>query len=178
MFARRIGPMLLIEAVAISIEVFLRSGFGCRYIGLQALLAAVVMPLYAMLIGPHAAPIMWLWLLFMCFALGEWLKSLRKSWRGGTTHSWYSGRSRIITENQQRSEVDVKKWMEPCFVLCVAICIKNAPVRVYLCFAAMCLFIIAHRAESWIRRQVTDMNDAVLVQQDIAERFRRLQELR
>jgi hypothetical protein len=178
MFARRIGPMLLIEAMAISIEVFLRSGFGCRYIGLQALLAAVVMPLYAMLIGPDAAPMMWFWLFFMCFALGEWLKALRRSWRGDVTHSWYSGRSRIITENRQCSEIDIKKWLEPCLVLCVGLCTRNAPACAYLCSAAVCLSITAHRTEGWIRRHVIDMNDAVLMQQDIAERFRRLQERR
>lgn len=84
----------------------------------------------------------------------------------------------FIKEEPELSEAKIKKWLEPFMVLCIGLVSGNPPLCAYLCFAAVCLFITVHRAEGWIRRRVIEMNDAVLMQQDVAERFRKLQERR
>jgi hypothetical protein len=45
---------------------------------------------------------------------------------------------------------------------------------IYVTFSSCALFMRVHSAEMWLRRRAAEMNDAVLEQQDVTQRFRDL----
>jgi hypothetical protein len=168
---------LVVHAWAVSVEVFLRRGFGSRYIGLQAALVLLLVPFYALIWNGHDPRPMFLFLVaYLGLVAFARIGVLFRVLRGDQRHSGYSGWPRCLNSRSRICEIKVKKFVEPFVVLAIGGLIgnHNPPLAIYLVIASFCLMVTVHESDNWIRRRATDMNDAVLDQQVIAERFRDL----
>lgn len=96
--------------------------------------------------------------------------------RGEHGHSRYTEWPRGMTERAKLSELTVKRGLEPIFVLFWGYFIRqvNPPLGTYLMLAAAGLCISASANEAEQHMQVMDMNDAVVDQEGVAERFRQM----
>jgi hypothetical protein len=72
------------------------------------------------------------------------------------------------------SEITVKRFIEPLLVFLGGVFTLhvNQPLGFYWMVGAFCMFGQASQADAWAREQATNMHDAVLDQQEVAERFR------
>jgi hypothetical protein len=170
--------MLLINAMAISLEVFMHRDFGGRFISQQALVAAFLIPGYSLFWDERSlVPMACFYLLFVVFAVINAIRAYRRMRRGQSSHSRYSGRPKVLKAFPRLSEEKAKAYIEPLLALGVGLILLdvNQPFSVFLCFAGTCMHISARETERSMRRRAMDMNDAVCEQQDVAERFRVLQ---
>lgn len=169
--------LFLCRTLAVSLEVFLHSGIGDRYLGLQALAVLVVVPLY-MLFWPgydlRPMTLFWWAYIVMC-GIGR-LGTIGKRLRGEHGHSRYTGWPRGMTGRGQWSEITVKRIVEPVFVFVWGCIIRqlNPPLGTYLMLAAGSLFISVSADEAEERVRVMDMNDAVIDQEGVADKFRHM----
>ena len=169
------GPSLLINSIAVSIELFLRRDFGGRYIGAQAVVAAVLIPGYCLAWSrSDAFPMICFYFLFLGAAIAKAIRAYLRMRRGQSDHTRYSGRPNVLAAFPRLSEDKAKKYVEPMLVFTAGLLLLELTpaLAVYLCVAAACLHVSAWETEKWMRRRALDMNDAVHEQQDIAERFR------
>ncbi len=171
------GARFAIEAWAISVEVFLRTGFGARYIGAKGAVVLLMAPMSLLFFQDQdPRPLLWFLVAYLVMVVIARIDSLRRRSRGDTTHSFYSGWPRLMKIFPRCSEVTVKKYVEPLFVGIVGVAIgnHNVPLAMYLLMAAICLFVSVFSSEEVLRRRVAEMNDAVNEQEIIAERFREI----
>jgi hypothetical protein len=166
--------MLIIRAWATSLEVFLHKGMGRRYNGIQAALVLLLVPFYS-LAWPHddLRPLLWFLLAFLVMCGVTRIGSLLR--RGQPCHSFYTGWPRLMGRTRKLSEVTFKRYIEPILVLAIGFALRenvNPPLGTYLMIGAGCLFLSV--SVSVIEEQVRaeDMNDAVIEQSMVAERFR------
>jgi hypothetical protein len=164
------------EAWAISVQVFTHRGFGERYLGPQAAAVILLVPCYCMLWQHADLRPMFLYLaayLLMCL-LARLGMGLRR-WRGESPiHSRYCGYPRLMKLCPRLSEITVKRFIEPLLVFLGGVFTLHVsqPLGFYWMVAAACMCGQASQAEAWERMQATNMHDAVLDQQEVAERFR------
>lgn len=169
--------IVIVEAFSFSVEAFLRRGFGCRYIDRQAALAPMLMSLFVVLSPPDdQAPMLCFLLAYLVMAAWQWTLARWRLLRGDDEHSRYSGWPRCLRAHLAHREHRIKKYFEPFAVICISGLIgEHSPcMAAYLAVSAACLFVSGQRAEGWMRRRVIDMNDAVVEQQHVAERFQTL----
>lgn len=169
--------VLAIHGWALSMEVFLRREFGSRYIGAYGALVPIIILLQAMMWnGQDLRPLFLFCGVFLVFCGGARLDALRRARRGEVNHTYYSGRPLLKTFFPWCSEATVKKFVEPLFVAAIGIFLTdwNPPLGIYVTFSSCALFMRVHSAEMWLRRRAAEMNDAVLEQQDVTQRFRDL----
>jgi hypothetical protein len=163
---------------AVSMEVFLHSQIGCRYLGLQAVAVVVLIPFFG-LMWPEEdqGPLMLLLLAYLMMCAMARLGSLSRRMRGIREHSRYTGLPHLVRYFPRIPEESVKRFVEPILVAVAGACAAdfNAPLEHYLYFAAGCLFVSANLDDLWLRGQSTDLSDAVIEQQLSAERFRQMQ---
>lgn len=166
-----------VDAWAISLQIFLHKQGGARYFGgLQAAAVIVLIPVYCTL-WPNAdlRPMMIYLLayLFMCL-VSRIARAVRQLRGGSPVHSRYNGYPRLMKFFPRRSEVSVKRFVEPLvMVLGGAFMLPlNVPLGFYWIVGALCIASQASAADGWDRRRAADMYDSVLDQQELAERFR------
>ena len=89
-------------------------------------------------------------------------------------HSRYCGYPRLMKLCLCLSEITVKRFVEPLLVFLGGVFTLqvNQPLGFYWMIGAACMCGQASQAEAWERMQATNMHDAVLDQQEVAERFR------
>lgn len=172
------GWITLIASVgSVSLEVFLRRGFGSRYLHTQAALA-VLLILFWPLFFPDRdlAPMFWFLLayLFMCARaraarLAKWLRG-----REDNTHSRYNGRPWLCSLMPSTPELAIKGKIEPTLALCTGIVISglNEPLGCYLVFAGLCMGINFSVLQARDRARMLDLRDSLIEQQLAVERFR------
>jgi len=163
-----------ISGWALSMEVWLRHGFGSRYIGIQGAVVIPLMFFYSMLWEGHDIRPLYFFLLcylgLVAYRRAEMAMRVR---RGERNHSRYSGTPALMGK---RSEIAVKKYVEPAFTFFVGIliCQFNIPLGVYVFLGGIMLLLTIQSTERWVRMRVREMNDAVFDQEVISERFRDL----
>jgi small basic protein len=169
----------LIESWAISVEVFLRTGFGVRYVGSKGAMVLLIVPMFLILFSQKhdPRPLCWFLAAYLVMCVLARVGSLRRQTLGDRTHSFYSGRPRLMGIFRFLSEVTVKQFVEPLFVAVAAVFVGNynAPLGMYLLGAAACIGLSVFNSELSMRRRVMEMTDAVSEQHVIAERFREIQ---
>jgi hypothetical protein len=169
------GVALFVARVgAVTVEVFLRGRFGSRYLGVQAAIALVLIPVFGMLWPDQDQQPLFVFMgayLFMCVVAQAGIA--RRALRGDLEHTRYNGLPRLAWMFGV-AERPVKRVVEPLLVLFVGAAINdnNVPLGHYLMFAAACLFITATMDDNWESWRVDSMHDAVMEQQGIARRFR------
>jgi hypothetical protein len=167
----------LVDAWAVSVEVFIRSQFGSRYIGAKGALVFLIVPIFIMFWQDHdPRPLLWFLMAYLVMLIFARVASLHRRMQGETEHSRYSGWPRLMAVFPWLSEMTVKKYVEPFFVCAIGLLVgnHNPPLAIYLAASAFCLLTSTHAGEAWLRRRVMEMNDAVSEQEQVAERFREM----
>jgi prepilin signal peptidase PulO-like enzyme (type II secretory pathway) len=169
----------LVDSWAVSVVIFLRSGFGVRYSGSQGAMVLLIVPMFLFLTPPahDPRPLCWFLGAYLVMWVFARLGALRRRATGDTTHSYYSGWPRLMAIFRFLSESTVKQYVEPVLVALLGAWIGNynAPLGIYLVVAAVCMAVASLQDELALRRRVMEMNDAVSEQRVIAEQFREMQ---
>jgi hypothetical protein len=108
----------------------------------------------------------------MCLA--HRVDGLIARWRGERGHSYYTGWPHVMCLLRWMREVTVKRFFEPLMLLGLGYLLRqeNAPFGTFLMCGGVCLFWSVTLAEEQERARTLDLNDAVIDQQHVAERFR------
>lgn len=169
--------LLFLRAWATSLEVFLHRDFGARYLGLQAAMVIVLIPLYCTACaGEDIRPMFGLLAAYFAMCVVNRLSSLGRNAQVAANHSFYTGYPRLMRVLPWLSEMTVKKFAEPLlvFVAGVFVCAVSPALGVYLILGAFALMGSVMAVEDAQRLRAVEMNDAVIEQQIVAERFRDL----
>lgn len=166
--------MFVIWSWSTSIEVFIRRDFGSRYLGLNAIGACVLIPLFLIFWeGYDSRPMFCFWLAFiaMC-AVHRW----SFLWRGRpliSNHSFYDGWPRFFAQRQGSNEGLFKQREPPMlFILAFPMCLISLPLGFYLFFGSGAMFVKQLVILLQRETQITDANDMMIEQMQMAERFR------
>ena len=86
----------------------------------------------------------------------------------------YTGYPRLWKLAPRASEITVKKYVEPlvAFAVGVTLCAYSPPLGIYVILGAFALMGTVMLSEETQRQRAIEMNDAVIEQQLVAERFR------
>lgn len=168
---------LICQALAVSSEVHLRRGFGVRYMGLQAALAAVAIPCFCIFF-PHddPRPLQWFMLAYLGMCAWNRMGSVRRALRGDHVHSRYNGTPLLGRVLPRTSELTVKRFVEPAVVFTLGLIVMevNRPLGAYLLLSAFGLSATTGMIELYGKQRAQDMYDAFEDQRDLGERFRRM----
>ncbi len=165
---------LMCQSVGVTCEIFLHRGFGRRWPGVCGMYGLVVLVLFPLFWPPaEAGPLLCLLGAYIAACVLARICALCSG--GNGAHSRYSGNPRIARLLPFLSESTIKRLIEPMLVFSIGVAMLgvNQPLGVYLILAAWGLFISTNVAEVWARSRAQDLQDAVMEQRDIAERFRR-----
>jgi hypothetical protein len=167
---------LICQSMAVSVEVFLHDAFGERYVGGQGLFACLVL-LILPIFFPHddCRPLLWFLLayLIVCFAIR--IETTVRRRRGTLpAHTRYNGWPFLMRLFPRAKEVTIKRFVEPLLVCAVGMGViaHNQPLGFYLMAAGFSLAMTNSLYVAQQRVRAMDMNDAVISQSDVAERFR------
>ena len=160
---------------AISMEVFLHRDVGERYLGPRAAAVLVLIPLYSLgWQGYDLEPLYWFLGTYfaMCFIARAGIAARLR--RGEHCHSFYTGWPRFLGPRATVSEISMKRCWEPGILSLLGFAVRdwNAPLGTYLILGAASLAISVGASEAVERQRTLDMNDAVIDQEQTAERFR------
>jgi hypothetical protein len=161
---------------AVTVEVFLHSRFGERYIAMEAVAALVLIPVFG-LFWPDSdvLPLMQFMGVYLFMCLMARIGVTARRLRGNGEHSRYTGYPHLV-RMFGLPEVAVKRFVEPIVVAFAGAVANplNEPLGGYLMFAAVCLFISTNLDDMWTRTRAIDVHDAVIEQQMAARRFREM----
>lgn len=170
---------LLGRGIAGSVQVFLRSGYGDRALGLAHGLGVVFIVFYALLWPPEHWASVWIFLVLSVLMLNiHRIGVLRRRWfkRGPEIHSRYEGRSVLHWVLPRMSEWSIKIYAEPLLVFLVAaLLVGTCPAVATYLFIASVLMSVENSAERRrLRLKAQDMNDAMINQQLTIGEFNRI----
>ncbi|MBC7817330.1 MAG: hypothetical protein IAG10_10615 [Planctomycetaceae bacterium] len=170
-------PLFVMRSWATSIEVFIRGGFGSRYLGWQAAAVLLLAPLYCMLKKVHDSDqLLWYLSLYlgMCFLHKQGCKVRQK--RGEICHSFYDGvpALRKFFPFLKCSDVTFKRFIEPSLIVGLgALLVPNdEPLGMYVVIGGLCMGFLSNVCRAQEEARLTDLNDSILDQQGLAERLR------
>lgn len=170
--------VFLFQVLEASVVVFLRRGFGSRFLGIHA---AVVVPLvlvYTLLWEGHDVRPVLVFLACYLVAVGVARTGcLWRRWKGREEYSYYSGSPSVVrwpVFQGRLSERTAKAIVDPLLVAAcgVAMLPASEPLGWYLVIAAGGAAASMQVAISYERTRVMDMRDAFIEQRNVAERFR------
>jgi hypothetical protein len=175
--ANNLNVLLFVaHAWATSVEVFLHTAPGSRYLGFQALAVLLLVPFNVLFWEGHdVRALLWFIPAYFLACIIARIGMLRRWRRGETCHSYYSGTPRLMGPKAKCTELTFKRFVEPVVLLAVGFLVRQlgeAPFGTYLMVAAACLFISVNAGIYCQQVQVMDMRDAVIGQEILAERFR------
>jgi hypothetical protein len=169
--------VFLMQTLATSIQVFIRGGFGARYLGLNAAAVLVIVPLFFTFkrvtdfreIGFYLAGYV-----VMCCLHRHGIKLRLK--RGDVWHSYYDGKPVLkrFFPRLKCSEITFKRWIEPFLVLGAGLLWArgNEPIGTYLMLCGASIACLTHMSQVQDEVRLNDLNDSVIEQRTLAERFR------
>lgn len=166
-----------IGAGAVSVEVFLHRRFGSRYLNIQAASVLLLIPLYSCFWEGHdLRPLYWFLFAYLLMVIVARLSISYRQWKRDNEHTFYNGLPILLSRSAYRYERIVKQFVEPFLVIVVAFLLTdwNPPLGMYLVMVAFCLFVHSARMNGYSHLQLMDLHDAVIEQQQRAERFREL----
>lgn len=167
--------LFLCRTCATSLEVILHKGMGRRYLGLQAAAALLLIPFYSLAWSEYdLRPLMCFLVVYIVMCFFARVDGLLRGRRGAQQHTFYSGWPRLMGTSTKICELTFKRFVEPALALAFGFALRQVdpPLGTYLMIGGVCLFISVSAAEVAGRERASDMNDAVLEQEWIAERFR------
>lgn len=166
------------DVVSMSVEVFLRTNFGARYMNLHAGLAALLI-LFWPIFFPQDDPLPMLlflvgYLLMLARARAARLAK-RLQGKPDEVHSRYNGTPRLCRWMSRTSEAAIKSHVEPVVVLGLGVVLAglSPPLGCYLVFAGLCLKATNSFIEAREQARTQDIRDMLIEQQLASERMRR-----
>jgi hypothetical protein len=168
----------LVQSGAVTVEVFLHSRFGERYIGGQAAAAVVLIPCFGMLFPEHdIRPLVYFLGSFLVTCFLQRVDIMRRLRRGDREHSMYNGFPRFLRKSRAYREQPIKETWEPTLVFIVgSLLLKfSQPLGLYLMFTAFCLMSSNRIIREVEARRLADLHDALFEQRLTMERLRQLQ---
>lgn len=169
---------LIRESWASSVELFLhRSDLGSRYLWHWSGGGVLLIPLYSGFWAGHdQRPLIVFYVLYLVLLVYHRVGGLIR----GTAvrrHSYYPGTPRLAALFPRMRDRTLRLYVEPALVFGVAFLVDNhnLPLCFYLIGASFCLFLSTAEADRVQQRQAMEMNDAVIDQQGVTERFREMQ---
>lgn len=170
----------LAQVLETSVVVFLRRGFGRRYLGGHAAAVLVLVPLYSLLWEGHDPRPLFVFLgLYLLACVWARLGITWRRIRGrDTVHSYYSGTPPFMGARflgARISERTAKGVIDPLCVAAIGLWLMqfSEPLGWYLVLAAGGLMASVRMAVAHQQKRVLDMRDAYLSQRSVAEQFRR-----
>jgi hypothetical protein len=166
------------RAIALTVEVFLHRGFGSRYVGC-GLLGTVIIFVFAQFFpAEDPRPILCFLIAYGVLWLVATVGVLIRYWRGNDrVHSRYNGRPFLwhLLPNWKEQSV---KHLEALMVILLGYGVHflNCPLGDYLMCAASLVFLRGWNLAATRRSRAVEMNDSVIEQRIIGERFRDMQE--
>ncbi len=172
------GLGLAIRTCATSVEVLFHKRVGDRYLGVQAAAVLLLIPIYSLFWpGYDLRPLMWFLVVYLGAVVIARLGVVTRKRGGVRIHSFSSGVPRFMNGGSKLSEVQWKKCVEP-FVSVffgAGLYVQGEhPLGAYLMISGACLYISVAMAELQFRHRAMAMNDQVIEQEYIAERFREM----
>ena len=170
--------VFIARVLASPVEVILRRRFGSKYFSFPTVGALFAVPMW-MLFYPREDPkAIWVfWGLFLVMQARARLESVRMVAKGDIVHTRYNGQPRLSSILKRTSELKIKAVIEPLLVFLagVFLCSVSLPLGSYLMVAAFCLGLNHSIMSSVERARALEMNDALIEQEVLAERFRDIQ---
>jgi hypothetical protein len=166
------------QVMSVTVECFLHDQFGERYMGAQAALAIPLILIFSLFFP--ASDVLPLFRFLEAYLLVSFLIRIETSIRRrrGTlpAHTRYNGRPFLARLLPRVNEVTIKRFLEPLLVFVVGCCTMphSQSLGTYLIVAAIALAGSVNMWTAQQRVQAMDMNDAVISQTEIAERFREM----
>lgn len=164
---------LVASAHATCFTVFLRRGFGTEALGLNGIIALVIILLYAgETRDPYMAWYFWAWLLALIAQRLDTFLLVRK---GNREHSRYDGWPNIaLALPFVKTEAIAKNLVEPlmCFLGGVLLCPLSESLGGFVMLGFFSLVIKRGLESQANRMQVQRLRDAEIEQRQLAERFR------
>lgn len=170
------AALFVCRAFATSLEVFLHRGLGSQYLGLQAVAVLFVVPFFGSVWDGHDLTVLLLFVpayLLMCVVARA--DTFRRWRRGECCHTLYSGWPRLLKPGARMTELACKQFFEPLLAFAAGFVLHQLgerPFGSYLIVAAICLAISTNIDVAIDRMRAARMNDAVIEQELLAERFR------
>ncbi len=170
--------MFAARVLASPLEVWLRRGVGPKYFGIHALGTLLLFPLWT-IFWPRESPtaLYILWALTMLHLARAKAESNRMVKKGEIVHTRYNGTSRLQRYFKRFSEAKVKGTCEPVLGLVVGGILMqiDGPAGSLIVASSVGMFLGQSAIEEAEKARVSELNDALIEQQSIAERFRDLQ---
>lgn len=166
------------RVLATPLEVGLRNGFGPKYFGFQAVAAAAVVPLWMAFWPGHGAALLnGFWILMLIMFARARIQSMRMVAKGDFVHTRYSGTPVLGRYFKRMSEAKIKAMCEPGIGLLIGGLIwqVDEPLGSLFVVSALSLFVVQATVENVYNARTAELNDALIEQQAISERFREMQ---
>jgi hypothetical protein len=167
----------IINCMVFSLENFLHTDFGERYIAAKPVLAVIIMALFPALFSHCDPGPMYLFLLFfILIRIAGRLERVINRWRGRRpAHSLYTGRPILMRFIPFVGEVWIKR-LEPLLVMPVGLFLAagNPPLGIYVIISAFLLLLCTMSQADTIRHQSLDMNDQLIEQELAQEQFEKI----
>jgi hypothetical protein len=167
----------MMGAWVVSIEVFIRRFFGENYIGFKGPAVLFLVPFFSLFWQHYDIwPLVQFMGVFLCMCVAARAGTANRKRNGFHMHSKYSGQPLLSLLLPGVSEIRVKQYVEPLFVAAVGYVTRefNEPLGWYLILGAVCMSCSMKINSMYWDRRVGDLNDAVIEQQYVAERFREM----
>ena len=168
----------LIRSICLTIEVFFRWDFGSVYVG-SGFMGVVVIWIFSMFFPPgDFAPLFYFSWVYCAVWLVALTGMLIRYWRGkDKLHSKYSGRPHLLLLLPGWRE-DYVKYLDAVIAILLGWGVHhlNVPLGDYLMAAASLLLFRDFAIGSEQRNRAVQMNDQVIEQKLVAEKFRAMQE--
>lgn len=169
--------LFVARAMATPLELCLRREFGRNYFGFQALAAFILVPVcIAWWPGYSPNGLVGLWYVMLFMLVRARFETMRLIKQGKSGHSYYNGYPRLAAIFRKKSEVEIKGLYEPALGLVAGGLIANLdePLGYFLIASAFALFLSQGVIEAVEQARAEQLNDALIDQQQLAERFRKL----
>jgi len=175
--ARMWGELVegLARSIALTVEAFLHNNFGSGYIGCGFMGIVVMFGFSLLFTNQDMRPLLWFMVAYGARWLFAALITLIRYCRGkDTLHSRYTGRPYLWRRFPNLKESTVKH-LEALVVILVGYGVHylNRPLGDWLMIAATLVFLRVYNLTSQQRSGAVAMNDRVIDQQMVAERFRK-----
>jgi len=173
----------LIKAVfagcCLTIEVFIHGGeFGCRYITSGLTGVVVIFVFLGFCPNDNPLPLLWFMAAYALVWLARMIAMVIRRWRGlGRLHSAYTGRPYLGRLLPTMKEETVKT-LESLTVFAVGFWVGclNAPLGDYMMLTSALMFLRGVMLSSRQRAEAIELNDMVIEQKLVADRFRDMQQ--
>ncbi len=159
--------MLVIQAYATSVEVFLHRGFGERYLGSQAALVFLLVPFHSYLLRDYDPRQLFRFLgAYLIACVLQRIGIIRRRWKGVARHSFYSGFPILATGNTRFDESCFKIWIEPFLVMLggAVFISQDRALGTFILAAGFALYIKGRMMNQLDRIKLLDMQDAMFDQ--------------